>query len=115
MGAVMTAAIYPSLKGKTAFATSGGMGIGVAFVVEFAKQGSTVAVVAMPREARDKLKARLTGDVWFGHCDVTDTKALQKAIADAAATLGPITILVNSAAHDERHAWDRITPEYWDQ
>jgi NAD(P)-dependent dehydrogenase (short-subunit alcohol dehydrogenase family) len=28
--------------------------------------------------------------------------------------LGPIRVLVNNAAHDERHALDTVTPEYWD-
>jgi NAD(P)-dependent dehydrogenase (short-subunit alcohol dehydrogenase family) len=27
---------------------------------------------------------------------------------------GPIRVLVNNAAHDERHALDAVTPEYWD-
>ena len=36
------------------------------------------------------------------------------AIAQGAAAHGPITVLVNNAAHDERHAFDTVTPEYWD-
>ncbi|MGE3875942.1 MAG: SDR family NAD(P)-dependent oxidoreductase [Parvibaculaceae bacterium] len=110
----MTGAIYPDLKGKTVFITGGAMGIGEAFVEEFSRQGAKVAFVDIAREAGEKLKARLPGEAWLGHCDVTDIKALQAAIAEAAKTLGPITILVNNAAHDERHAWDKMTPEYWD-
>jgi D-xylose 1-dehydrogenase len=111
----MTAAIYPSLKGKTVFITGGAMGIGESFVEEFARQDAKVAFIDIAKEAGEKLKGRLTGDVWFGQCDVTDIKALQSAIAEAARALGPITILVNNAAHDERHAWDKMTPDYWDQ
>jgi NAD(P)-dependent dehydrogenase (short-subunit alcohol dehydrogenase family) len=111
----MTGAIYPSLKGKTVFITGGAMGIGEAFVEEFSKQGSKVAFVDIAREAGETLKARLEGDVWFGRCDVTDIEALQASIAEAARILGPITILVNNAAHDERHAWDKMTSEYWDE
>lgn len=111
----MSAAIYPSLKGKTVFITGGAMGIGEAIVEEFARQGARVAFVDIAKEAGEKLKNRLAGDVWFGQCDVTDITALQKAIAEAAKALGPITILVNNAAHDERHAWDKMTPDYWDQ
>ena len=29
--------------------------------------------------------------------------------------LGPITILVNNAAHDERHTLEEVTPEYFDE
>ena len=32
----------------------------------------------------------------------------------SAAAHGPITVLVNNAAHDERHKFDTVTPEYWD-
>ncbi len=28
---------------------------------------------------------------------------------------GPITILINNAAHDERHAIEDVTPDYWDE
>lgn len=111
----MTAAIYPSLKGKTVFISGGAMGIGAAIVEEFARQGSKVAFVDIASDAGEKLKARLKGEVWFGECDVTDITALQAAIADAAKALGPITILVNNAAHDERHAWYKMTPDYWDK
>ena len=111
----MTGAIYPDLKGKTVFITGGAMGIGEAFVEEFSKQGSKVAFVDIGKDAGEKLKARLSGDVWFGHCDVTDIEALQAAIAEAANALGPTTILINNAAHDERHAWETMTPAYWDE
>jgi NAD(P)-dependent dehydrogenase (short-subunit alcohol dehydrogenase family) len=111
----MSAAIYPSLKGKTVFITGGAMGIGEAFVEEFSKQGAKVAFVDIAAEAGGKLKSRLKSDVWFKPCDVTDIPALQAAIAEAAAALGPITVLVNNAAHDERHAWDKMTPDYWDK
>ena len=32
-----------------------------------------------------------------------------------ARALGPITILVNNAARDDRHASEEVTPEYWDE
>ena len=104
---MMTNAIYPSLKGKTTFITGGAMGIGAAFVEAFHQQGAKVAFVDIAKEAGDKLAGRLGGDMWFGHCDVTDTEALQHAIKDAATALGPITILINNAAHDERHTLRR--------
>lgn len=111
----MTQAIYPSLRGRTVFVTGGAMGIGESIVEEFSGQGAKVAFVDIAKDAGEKLKNRLSGDVWFGLCDVTDIPALRNAIAEAAGALGPITILINNAAHDERHAWDRMTPDYWDQ
>ena len=29
--------------------------------------------------------------------------------------LGPITILINNAARDDRHSIESVTPEYWDE
>jgi D-xylose 1-dehydrogenase len=52
---------------------------------------------------------------FFQSCDITDTAALQAAIAAAAARLGPITARVNNAANDQRHRWQDMTPEYWDE
>ena len=47
----------------------------------------------------------------FAAVDLTDTPALQAAIAQARATHGPIDILINNAAHDERHPTETVTPE----
>ena len=111
---MITGAIYPSLKGKTVFITGGASGIGAAFVEAFHQQGAKVAFVDIAKEAGEKLAGRLGSDLWFGHCDVTDTPALQAAIATAAKALGPISILINNAAHDERHTFEEMTPDYWD-
>jgi NAD(P)-dependent dehydrogenase (short-subunit alcohol dehydrogenase family) len=53
--------------------------------------------------------------VRYVHADVTDTDALRRAIADIRAVFGPIAVLINNAAHDDRHATESVTPEYFDQ
>jgi D-xylose 1-dehydrogenase len=50
----------------------------------------------------------------YAHCDIRDIPALQTAIAEAAGALGPIAVLFNNAAHDERHRLEDVTPEYWE-
>jgi NAD(P)-dependent dehydrogenase (short-subunit alcohol dehydrogenase family) len=50
----------------------------------------------------------------FLPCDLRDITALRAAVAEARSRLGSITVLVNNAAHDERHAIERVTPDYWD-
>ena len=111
-------ATYPSLKDRAVFVTGGGSGIGAAIVENFCAQGSKVAFVDIAREASEalvksiavkKLPAPL-----FIPCDITDTAALQRAIAETKQKLGPVRVLVNNAAHDQRHAIDTVTPEYWD-
>lgn len=36
-------------------------------------------------------------------------------MASTAAVLGPITVLVNNAANDQRHGYQDVTVEYWDE
>ena len=50
----------------------------------------------------------------FLPCDITDVSALQDALAETAKAHGPITILVNNAANDERHKAEEVTEDYWD-
>ena len=111
-------AIYPSLKGRAVFVTGGGSGIGAAIVGHFCAQGSKVAFVDIAREPSEALVKAIAGKGMpkplFLYCDVTDIAALQKAIADAKQQLGPIRVLINNAAHDQRHPIDSVTPEYWD-
>ncbi len=111
-------AIYPSLKDRAVFVTGGGSGIGASIVEHFCAQGSKVAFVDIAREASEALVKSFAGKglpaPLFIECNVTDIAALQRAIAAAKQKLGPIRVLVNNAAHDQRHPIDTVTPEYWD-
>lgn len=111
----MTSALYPSLKDRTVFVSGGAAGIGEGFVKAFQAQGSRVAFVDISRDRGEALARDLGGTIWFKTCDVTDTGAYQATIRAAAEALGPITVLVNNAAHDERHKLEDVTPEYWDE
>jgi NAD(P)-dependent dehydrogenase (short-subunit alcohol dehydrogenase family) len=110
-------AIYPSLKGRTVLVTGGGSGIGESIVRHFAAQGSKVGFLDI-KEAESKALAaalrRKRQSVHFEPCDLTDIDALKQAIRNVRKALGPITVLVNNAAHDERHAIEDVTPEYFD-
>jgi len=106
-------ASYPSLKGRTVFITGGASGIGATFVQSFHDQGSKVAFVDLEEAEGEALRAKLGETSWFRRCDVTDAAALQSAIGDAAAALGPITILINNVANDTRQDPAKVTPEAW--
>jgi D-xylose 1-dehydrogenase len=112
-------ASYPSLRDRSVFITGGGSGIGASLVRHFAAQGSRVAFVDIAIEASEQVVAEVAaaGDLepLFIPCDLRDVEALRRAIRGAADAHGPITVLVNNAAHDERHAFDSVTPEYWDE
>lgn len=116
----MTTAIadYPSLRGKTVVISGGGSGIGEAMTTLFALQGAKVGFLDIADEASNALADRLNADgaqVQYEHCDVTDTDALRQAIANIRKAFGPIGVLVNNAAHDQRHKFEDVTPEYWDE
>jgi len=110
---------YPSLKGRVVFVTGGGSGIGAAIVAHFAAQGARVTFVDIQREASEALVAEIAGR---GHpaprflaCDLKDIEALRAAIARTGAEDGPIKVLVNNAANDDRHRTEDVTVAYWDE
>jgi NAD(P)-dependent dehydrogenase (short-subunit alcohol dehydrogenase family) len=105
-------AIYPSLEGRSVFVSGGGSGIGASIVEHLAAQGAKVAFVDI-NEPASKAVAAKTGAL-FLKCNITDTKAYQAVLAEVAAKQGTITVLVNNAAHDERHKLEDVTPEFWD-
>ena len=111
-------AIYPSLADRVVFVTGGGSGIGAAVVEGFARQRARVGFVDIDEAAAAQVGssvANLGGQCHFERCDVRDTEALRGAIASTRRALGPITILINNAARDDRHVSEEVTPEYWDE
>jgi NAD(P)-dependent dehydrogenase (short-subunit alcohol dehydrogenase family) len=111
------AAIYSDLEGKCVLVTGGGSGIGEAIVRQFAAQKCRVAFIDIAREVSEALVAALAAgghQVRFEHADLRDIEALRAAIARIRNAWGPIEILINNAAHDERHVTAEVTPEYWD-
>lgn len=115
----MTNATYPSLRDRVVLVTGGATGIGAAEVTNFAQQGARVAFVDIADDAAEKLVSTL-GDAgqpvpFYQHCDLKDIDALRAAIAEVGRRLGNITVLVNNAANDQRHNWQDVTAEYWDE
>lgn len=111
------AAIYPDLQDKVVLVTGGGSGIGEAIVREFARQKAKVAFIDIavePSRALAKALQQAGTPVHFELCDLTDVPALQRTIAAIRGRLGPIQVLVNNAAHDERHATQDVTEAVWD-
>jgi NAD(P)-dependent dehydrogenase (short-subunit alcohol dehydrogenase family) len=112
-------ASYPSLADRSVFVTGGADGIGRALVEQFARQGSRVGVAAnQAAKGRAVVEACAAAGVRhtprFYEVDLVDIPAFQRVCAQAIADLGGIGALVNNAASDDRHSWEAMTPEYWD-
>ena len=105
------------LGGKVALITGGGSGIGASLTEGFLRQGARVAFVQRSDATPfcDEMEKATGSRPFFVPCDITDIAALKGAIEAAADRHGPVTVLVNNAAHDERHAIESVTPDYWDE
>ncbi len=112
-------ASYPSLVDRTVFITGGADGIGQAIVRQFAAQGSRVAFVDIQGDKGRGTVDRCLADKarhlpTFYEVDLLDIDALRESVAAAQRDLGSIEVLVNNAASDDRHNWEDVTPDYWD-
>lgn len=118
----MSFATYPSLAGAAVIVTGGASGIGAEIVRAFSAQRSKVGFVDIDAERgralADELAREVAGSgasVRFEPCDLRDVDALRRAFAALDVAHGPATVLVNNAARDDRHAWDEVTPDYYDE
>jgi NAD(P)-dependent dehydrogenase (short-subunit alcohol dehydrogenase family) len=111
-------ATYPSLRGQVAFVSGGATGLGAEFVAQLAAQGVHVTFVDVQDDAGQALTATVADrghpPPSYRHCDVRDVEALRTAIAEAAERFGPVTILVNNAANDQRHSVRELSVHEWD-
>lgn len=95
-----------SLKGKVAIVTGGNSGIGLAIVLELARQGANIVIdyVAHP-EATEELEKQVhaLGDRVIGvKADVSQVTELQNLFATAMKEFGHVDIMVNNAGVETR-------------
>jgi D-xylose 1-dehydrogenase len=111
------AASYPSLAGRTVFVTGGSSGIGGDIVIAFAAQGAKVGFTGRNAQAAAQVVAA-AGAVGpqplFMQSDAADVSALRAAVAQTSSHFGPISVLINNVANDQRHEFDKVTPEDFD-
>ena len=108
---------YPSLIGRAVLVTGGASGIGATLVEEFASLGARVGYIDIDRAGGEALARRLASvdhAPEFVAADLTDIAALDRAIDALRGRIGAITVLLNNAANDERHAIADTTPQSWD-
>jgi NAD(P)-dependent dehydrogenase (short-subunit alcohol dehydrogenase family) len=113
----VTFATYPSLAGRVVFVSGGATGIGSEIVRAFARNESRVAFIDIDAKAGRALETELAEkrqQAVFLEADVTDIAALRRSIAEARSRLGPVAVLVNNAANDDRHDFAKVDVDYWD-
>ena len=112
----MMTPVFPDLNGASVFITGGGSGIGAAFTEAFLRQGARVAFCQRSDATGfcDAMEGATGSRPLFLPCDITDTQALRAVIEQAAQAHGPITVLVNNAANDQRHATLDTDEAFWD-
>ena len=109
-------AVYPSLNNKVVVVTGGGSGIGESITRSFIKQGAKVAFLDFNEKDSLKLIKDLnTDNLHFEFCDLRDIEQLKNSIKKISSKFGPIQILVNNAARDDRHSLQSVTSEYFDE
>ena len=108
--------LYSDLEDASVFITGGGSGIGAGLTEAFLRQRARVAFVQRSDAGAfcDVMEAATGNRPRFLACDITDPAALHAAIAQAAEAHGPVQVLVNNAANDQRHTLSEVTPEFMD-
>lgn len=103
----------PELQGGRALVTGGGSGIGRATCLALARQGVAVAVLDLDKDRAEAVAAEVDGPALVA--DVTDAEGLARAVDEAAASLGGLSILFNNAGWSTMEALARWSPEQWDR
>ena len=108
-----------SLKGKIAIVTGGNSGIGMAIVLELAKQGANVVIdyVSHP-EATEALEKQVValGDQTIGvDADVSKVADLQKLINAAVEKFGRVDVMVNNAGVETRTSVLNTTEQQYEK
>jgi NADP-dependent 3-hydroxy acid dehydrogenase YdfG len=107
------------LKGKIAWVTGAGTGIGNAAATELARAGATVVITGRRKDVLESAVKAIVAEGGKAEAlalDATDKAAVAKGAADIIARHGRVDILVNSAGTNvaKRFLKD-LVPEDWDK
>ena len=104
------------LTGLRALVTGGGSGLGLAIARGLARAGAEVVVNGRNEEKLAKAVAALVGEGLKASAvpfDVTEPERVATSIAGIERRLGPVDILVNNAAMNQRKHLEQFTPDEW--
>lgn len=105
-----------AMRDSVVLITGGARGIGFAAARMFAAQGARLALVDINGEAAQAAAARLVADgaraVGIG-ADITSAERCKAMVEEVEAALGPLTVVVNSAAVLDDKTFLDSTPADW--
>jgi len=106
--------IQIELSGKNALVTGSTRGIGRAIAETLAKSGARVAIVGRELQKAQQAATAVGNGAQGFACDVTDTAAVAKLVADVETAFGSIDILVNNAGITRDNLVMRLKDDDWD-
>ena len=110
-----------TFDGKTAIITGGALGIGRATALEFAREGASVAIADINRDAGEAVVSEVTGD--GGRCllveaDVGRNAECKRVVAETVSAFGGVDVLFNNVGIQSPGSYLNVedTPEEtWDR
>lgn len=109
---------YGDLRGKNVFVTGGGSGIGAYFVSAFALQGAKVGFLSLSAEKGNALCDLIESNTgtrpFYRACDIRNIDSLKSVLSEYSEAVGPVEVLVNNAARDDRISLSELASEQWD-
>ena len=100
----------------TAIVTGGAAGLGLAITEALAARGAKVAIfdIAADEITAQVARLRANGAKVAGYVvDVSSREAVEQAVADVRADLGPVLMLINNAGIEQFGKFSEITDELW--
>jgi 3-oxoacyl-[acyl-carrier protein] reductase len=105
--------LMTTLSGKTAVVTGAAGAMGLAVVRALLEDGAQVALVDIDAMRLDSLIRFLRGTVVAVPCDVSEPGAVRQALQQIEKVLGPVDILVNTAAIGSSGKAEITSDEEW--
>ncbi|HSZ14785.1 MAG TPA: SDR family NAD(P)-dependent oxidoreductase [Solirubrobacteraceae bacterium] len=104
-----------SFAGKTVLVTGASRGIGLAVARRFAASGARVGLVATSAQLLADAAAGIDGEHVAVAADLTDPAECARAVAEVAAALGPIDVLISCAGVLRRDFVEDVKPADFEQ
>ncbi|EQB37832.1 3-ketoacyl-ACP reductase [Virgibacillus sp. CM-4] len=104
------------IKGKIAYITGAGSGIGKATALTFAREGVHVGLIARTKSKLDVVAKEATEigvRVSVAVADIANLEEVEEAIANLESELGPADILINNAGIGAHGDLLEMNPETW--